>query len=174
MNELANRLTWLVERKLYWLGWIAFCLALEVAALFYQYKLNYGPCVLCIHVRIILMGIFLVSIVGFYTRHKRIASTGVNIAMTMLLVFLLERSYQLLGIERGFITGSCSFDSGLPGWFTIDKWFPFMFEILESCGYTPVLLFGITMAESLLVLSGGLLLLSSMILISQFHKLFRK
>ena len=150
----------LTNNKYYWLAIAVLCVLLESAALFYQYVLNYGPCVLCIHVRIIVLGMFLVSIIALYLHHLRHTLLGANIAMTVLLTVLLERSYMLLGIERGFIQGSCSFDSGLPAWFSIDKWFPFMFEIWESCGYTPVLLFGITMAEALLVMSVILLLIS--------------
>jgi disulfide bond formation protein DsbB len=44
-------------------------------------------------------------------------------------------------------------ESGLPDWFALDVWFPKLFKVWEPCGYTPELLFGITMAEGLLVFS---------------------
>ncbi|MDH5485720.1 MAG: disulfide bond formation protein B, partial [Gammaproteobacteria bacterium] len=59
-----------------------------------------------------------------------------------------------------FIFGDCGFDTGLPAWFAVDQWLPWMFRVETSCGYTPELMFGITMAEALLVFSGVLLLLS--------------
>jgi disulfide bond formation protein DsbB len=44
-------------------------------------------------------------------------------------------------------------DSGLPGWFALDVWFPKLFKVWEPCGYTPELLFGVTMAEGLVLFS---------------------
>ena len=66
---------------------------------------------------------------------------------------MTERSYQLLGVERGWIFGECDMSSGLPSWLALEKWFPWLFEIYEPCGYTPYLLFNISMAEALIVLS---------------------
>lgn len=65
-----------------------------------------------------------------------------------------------LGSERLTIVMSCTEDSGLPAWFALDKWFPLVFEVHEPCGYTPELLFGITMAEGLVVLSVVLVVVS--------------
>ena len=78
----------------------------------------------------------------------------------VLSIGLLERAWMLLGIERGTVEGSCSFDSGLPAWFALDQWFPAIFKVWEACGYTPELLFGITMAESLVLLGAVALLVS--------------
>ena len=83
-------------------------------------------------------------------------------------VGLLERSYQLLSIERGWAFGSCDFDLGLPQWLAVEEWFPSIFKVWESCGYTPELLFGITMAEALLILSSILLVLSTSMIAATF------
>jgi disulfide bond formation protein DsbB len=79
---------------------------------------------------------------------------------TLIFLGLLERSYQLLGTERGWIFGSCDFELGLPTWLDLQGWFPALFKVWEACGYTPELLFGITMAEALIVISSGLALVS--------------
>ncbi len=157
MLKVLNRLA---DNKYYWLALMLLSLLFEAVALFYQYGLNYGPCILCIHVRIIVMLVFIVALLGLLLRQSRMGLLLINIVITGLWGWLLERSYMLLGIERRFLVGNCGFDSGLPAWFQIDQWFPFMFGIQESCGYTPVLLFGITMAEALLVMSVALLVLS--------------
>ena len=83
--------------------------------------------------------------------------------MIILSAGLLERSYQLFGVERGFIMGSCTMESGLPAWFALDEWLPVVFQVHEPCGYTPELFFGITMAEALIVVS-LLLLLTTVLL----------
>lgn len=41
-------------------------------------------------------------------------------------------------------------DLGFPSWFSIDTWWPDLFEAWEPCGYTPYIISNITMAESLM------------------------
>jgi len=72
--------------------------------------------------------------------------------------FMTERAYQLLGTERRFIDGECSAGLNFPDWIAVDKWIPWLFQPMTSCGYTPEVLFGITMAESLMVFTVVMLL----------------
>ena len=90
-------------------------------------------------------------------RYLRTLMHGLTVVLS---VGLLERAWMLLGIERGTVEGSCSFDSGLPAWFALDQWFPVVFKVWEACGYTPELLFGVTMAESLVLLGAAAVLVS--------------
>jgi protein dithiol:quinone oxidoreductase len=64
----------------------------------------------------------------------------------------------LLATERGWLEGECSVNLGMPAWFAIDKWLPDIFSAWTSCGYTPVMAFGITMAEILILISALLLM----------------
>lgn len=150
----------------YWLALLVLGVAMQAVALYYQYGLEVYPCVLCIHVRIWFMGLVAVALFGLLVRRYRAGLVSGHVLLMIVAAGLLERSWKLLGIERGTMDGfDCTFDAGLPAWFALDKWFPAMFGVEESCGYTPELLFGITMAESLVVMSavlfltGGLLLL---------------
>ena len=152
--SLAARSTW------YWLLLILLGMALEGIALYYQYVLDYWPCVLCIHVRIWILGMILAAIAGLVLRNSRSLCALSHLLVASSAAGLLERSWQLLGTERGTLAGSCTMDSGLPAWFALDRWFPALFKAWEPCGYTPELLFGVTMAEALLLMSAGLLLIS--------------
>jgi len=150
-----NTLTQLFDtrNRAIWLVLIALCLAMEVIALYYQYQLNEPPCVVCIHVRILLASLIILLGSGYLIRRFLLARVTVLLALLVNSGVLIERSLELLGTERGIIMGSCSFNLGLPAWLALDQWFPFIFKVHSSCGYTPELLFGITMAEGLLVLS---------------------
>ena len=144
----------------YWLALLVFGLSMEAVALYYQYALEYGPCVLCIHVRIWVAGFILVALLGLAMHRSRPWRTVLHLFSVVLSIGLLERAWMLLGVERGTLEGSCNLESGLPGWFALDAWFPGLFKVWEACGYTPQLLFGITMAEALVVL-GVLLVLAT-------------
>ena len=149
---MIQTLSRLPQSRNWWLFLLVFCVALEVAALYYQYVLDYLPCVLCIHVRILLLGIALLSIVALAVRRFRPAAISLSIAVLGLWVWMAERSYMLLGTERGWIMGECSMESGLPSWFAPDRWFPALFHIHEPCGYTPYVIGKISMAEVLMVI----------------------
>ncbi len=144
----------------YWLALVLLGLSMEAMALTYQYVLDYLPCVLCIHVRIWVMGLILVALLGLLVRRSRPLRVMAHALTLVIGIGLLERSWMLLGVEYGFVEGSCDFDAGLPAWFALDQWFPTLFKVWESCGYTPELLFGITMAEGLIVFAPALVLLA--------------
>jgi disulfide bond formation protein DsbB len=159
-EQLLNILANTAGSRWYWLALLALGLALEATALYYQYVLDYGPCVLCIHVRILVLGLVLVALLTLAVRGSRGGRVAAHLVVTLLLAGLVQRAWLLLGIERGFIEGECSFDLGLPPWLPLDHWLPVLFRVHEACGYTPALPLGFTMAELLLPVSILLLLLS--------------
>lgn len=152
--------------SLYWGGFILGGLALLGVALFYQHALEELPCVVCIQIRLWVSWLVIIAFIGFFVKSIR----GLNILMQVGLVAgaigLAERSYLLLGTEKGFIFGGCGFDLGVPAWFAVEQWLPWIYKVETSCGYTPEIIFGITMAESLMVLSGVLVALSGLILMA--------
>ncbi len=157
---MLNTLHALAFSRIYWVALLVWGILLESSALYYQYVLDEWPCVLCIHVRMLVMAVILLSLIAALMKLPRSVMILFHAINTILLTWLLERSWQLLGVERGFIFGSCDMESGLPTWFALEKWFPWIFEIQASCGYTPELLLGVTMAEALLAMSALLVLLS--------------
>jgi len=144
----------------YWLALALVSLFAEGAALYYQYALDEYPCVLCIQVRLWVMALIIVSLLVLLLRRLKVVRLAGHLLTVVIAVGLLERSWLLLGTERGFATGECGFDLGLPAWFTPDTWFPALFQVESSCGYTPEALFCITMAEALIVSSGAFVLIS--------------
>ncbi len=161
LNKISNA----GASRWYWLTLLLLGLSMEGVALLYQYQWDYAPCVLCIHVRIWLLGMITVVSVALWLQRYPYWGVVLHGLVTLLMAGLLERSYQLLATERGWIFGSCNMDAGLPGWFALDRWLPAVFEVKEACGYTPELLFGITMAEALLLFSALMLMLSSTLMV---------
>jgi len=156
---MMEKIKLLSHQKLYWMLLFVLGLGLEASALFYQYVLGEWPCVLCIHVRIWVLGFTLVALIALWLQR------GLHLVNSVMMLGFVERSWQTLAVERGWVFGDCNMESGLPPWFALDKWFPAMFEVQTACGYTPVIIFNITMAETLLALSSMLLLMSLLMLI---------
>lgn len=166
---MLSSLKYLATSTSYWGVMLGLAVLLEAVALFYQHVLGFGPCPLCIHVRVGVLGFLLVSLLALllpvvvWRRVCHLLNLGV-------FAWLSERAYWLLGTERGFAFTECGLDANLPAWLALDRWLPAMFEPWESCGYTPELLFGVTMAEASMLLFPLLLLLSLAMLILSFMR----
>ena len=152
----------------YWAALILIGIALEGGALYYQYVLDEWPCVLCIHVRIWVAAFIILALLAILFTHSitvmRIAH-GLNVGI---MVGFFERSWRLLAIERGWIFGDCDMNLGLPAWFALDQWLPSLFEVQTACGYTPLIAFGITMAESLIIISAIMLITSAAVFVASW------
>ena len=162
---MLGKIRLLSHQKLYWILLLVLGLSLEFSALFYQYVLGEWPCVLCIHIRIWVLGFIVVAILALSVDGNRWLMRGLHLVNTGMMTGFVERSWQTLAVERGWVFGDCNMESGLPPWFALDKWFPALFEVQTACGYTPIILFNITMAEMLLAISSVLLLISVLMLI---------
>ena len=162
MLELIRQFS---QSKLYWILLITLGLSLEAAALYYQYVLDEWPCVLCIHIRVWISGFIVLAVLALLVGSNRWLTRGLHLVNTVIMAGFVERSWQTLAVERGWVFGDCDMESGLPSWFALDKWFPAIFEVQTACGYTPLILFNITMAEVLMVVS-SLLLGASLVLLA--------
>jgi len=145
-STLLNRL---FSPCIYWPLLLCTGLLAEGVALYFQYGLDYGPCVLCIHIRLWVLALILVSLIGLIGQRCPHIQRLCHLLTASISLGLLERSWRTLAIEKNWIESSCTFDSGLPDWFAPDRWWPWMFEIWESCGYTPEVVGSLTMAEIL-------------------------
>ena len=164
---MLNKLQIIAHSRWYWLALAILGLSFITVALFYQYVLEEMPCVLCIQVRILMLCITIVALFAFVLNNRWSRQIS-HILTVVIAASLLDRSYQLLGTERGFVFGDCGFDLGLPAWLPLDTWFPALLRVESSCGYTPELVFGITMAEALIVFSAVFMLTSITLTIVSF------
>ncbi len=171
---VLNQLKIISRSQWYWLVYLLGGIFLIAAALYFQYIRGELPCTLCIQVRLWVSIFIIVSVIGLLLRNNKIMNTLAQFSVVMIALALVERSYLLLGTERGFVFSNCGVDLGLPAWFAIDQWLPWVFRVETSCGYTPIIAFGITMAETLIVLSVLLLIVSFFMLLASVTNLFQR
>ncbi len=149
LKQAAN----LCRSSVYWLLILLFGLSLELIALYFQYQLGYGPCVLCVEIRAIVFGIIVIALLGMLLSSNRFMANIMNLLLAGAGVSFYLKSDYLLLIERNLVEGSCGFKANFPSWMPLDTWLPSVFEPWEACGYTPMLWFNITMAEGLIYCS---------------------
>lgn len=171
---ILNQLKTVSRSRWYWLIYVLGGIFLIATALYFQFVRGELPCTLCIQVRLWVTLFIIVSFLALLLRNNIIFNAIAQISVILIAVALIERSYMLLGTERGFVFSNCGVDLGLPGWFAIDQWLPWLYRVETSCGYTPIIAFGITMAETLMVLSVLLFIVSVCVLIASFIKYPRR
>jgi disulfide bond formation protein DsbB len=145
----VSRILRIAQSRLFWLAVIVGALTLEGIALYYQYALRQYPCMLCIHVRIWVAAFVPIGVLGLIFARSRPGLVVTSVLGLVAAGGMLERSWQTLATERGWVMGACEFTAGLPDWFALDTWFPAVFQVQGPCGRTPSVPFGLTMAEGL-------------------------
>jgi disulfide bond formation protein DsbB len=162
--ELFSRIG---RSNLFWLAMIVIALASEGIALYYQYALNQYPCVLCIHVRLWVAAFIFIGVLGLLLRNNTTSLRVVSLLSVIAAIGFAERSWQTLAVERGWIVKlACPMNAGLPAWFDLEAWFPAVFGVQSSCGPSPELLFGITMAEMLMVMSIAAVVVTGLVFVA--------
>ena len=155
-----TKLLLFLQPRWYWLGLILLGIVLLGVALYYQYALGEEPCQVCIHARLWVMAFTLIALAMLMAPQITIPAILGNIGVLIAGAGLTERARYLYRLENGIGEGSCQFQLGMPDWFAVDRWMPWLFEVRNLCSFTPEMLFGLSMAEILMGLGAGLCLIA--------------
>ena len=149
-----------LQSRWYWLALALFGIALLGVALYYQYALGDEPCQVCIHARLWVAAFTLVALIVLVTPQTSPLRVVGNVGVLIASAGLFERSRYLYRLENGIGDGSCQFQLGMPDWFAVDRWMPWLFEVRNLCSFTPEMLFGLSMAETLMGVGVGVCLVA--------------
>ena len=155
MHSVSN----VVSSKRYWLLLATVGMAMLGIELYYQYALGEEPCQVCIQARLWVVALLLSSAGAACLPNNRRTRFGGGALALLSVAGLGERAWFLYRLENGQGNGSCEFQLGMPHWFAVDRWFPSLFEVRNLCSFTPEMLFGLSMAEGLLLISGLLIVI---------------
>ncbi|WP_076537737.1 disulfide bond formation protein DsbB [Shewanella sp. UCD-KL21] len=147
-----NRLQSFTRSRSAWLILLMSAIALEAAALFFQYVMHLAPCVMCIYVRVAVLGLIIAAMVGliapkfWLTRILAIGAWGVSAAWGLKLSLELNK---LQADPSPFST--CSFFPEFPTWMPLDKWLPAVFSPTGMCSDSPWTFLSVSMAQWMVV-----------------------
>ena len=99
--------------------------------------------------------------VGRSLGHLSIIAAGIGLA---------ERAFYLYRLENGIGNGSCEFQLGMPDWFAVDRWLPWLFEVRNLCSFTPEIALGISMAEALLGIAVTISLIAGFVWANEYKR----
>jgi disulfide bond formation protein DsbB len=149
-----------LKSRWYWLTLVLFGIALLSVALYYQYALGDEPCQVCIHARLWVVAFTLIAFMMSMTPQITLVRVLGNLGVLIAGAGLFERARYLYRLENGIGDGSCQFQLGMPDWFAVDEWMPWLFEVRNLCSFTPEMLFGLSMVETLMAVGAGICLLA--------------
>ncbi|WP_445947481.1 disulfide bond formation protein DsbB, partial [Shewanella sp.] len=139
-----------------WLILMLSALGLEAIALYFQYVMLLDPCVMCIYIRVAVLGLFIAGLIGslapklWLARFVGMAIWGVSAAWGAKLSYEL---YQMQAYPSPFAT--CSFYPEFPTWMPLDAWMPSVFMPTGMCSDIPWTLLSLSMAQwTLLAFTG--------------------
>jgi disulfide bond formation protein DsbB len=137
-----------------WAAVIGVSAGLLGGALYFQEVERDYPCELCIYTRVWIVAIALVAVAGLALR-KTVWPLRLIVAAELLLsVGLATAVWDLLGLEYGFgAPGACGRYPDFWPWAPLDQWLPVLFEVQGPCMATPTVLFGLSMADGLAVIT---------------------
>jgi disulfide bond formation protein DsbB len=156
----VTTLSQFLQSRWYWLALALFGIALLSVALYYQYALGDEPCQVCIHARLWVVAFTLIALIMLITPQITLARVLGNLGVLTAGAGLFERARYLYRLENGIGDGSCQFQLGMPDWFAVDRWMPWLFEVRNLCSFTPEMLLGLSMAETLMAVGAGICLLA--------------
>lgn len=146
----------LLQSRWYWVIVMLFGIAMLAVALYYQYAIGDEPCQVCIQARLWVVVFTLIgAIMALCPQTAPLRLLG-NIGVLVAGLGLAERARYLYRLENGIGDGSCQIQLGMPDWFAVDRWMPWLFEVRNLCSFTPEMLFGLSMAETLMAVAAGL------------------
>jgi disulfide bond formation protein DsbB len=128
--------------------------------LYYQYALGDEPCQVCIHARLWVVAFTLIALIMLITPQITLVRVLGNLGVLIAGAGLFERARYLYRLENGIGDGSCQFQLGMPNWFAVDRWMPWLFEVRNLCSFTPEMPLGVSMAETLMAVGAGICLLA--------------
>jgi disulfide bond formation protein DsbB len=123
-------------------------LGLQLSALFFQYAMGLEPCIMCVYQRVVVMGLFFTSAIGFLLEYKKIplAPTLLMVAnawIVMTGVNIAKEHIEMQTSDSLFF--SCDIVPNFPEYLPLHEWIPSVFAATGDCGDINWDLFGLSM-----------------------------
>lgn len=162
----------ITQSKTAWLLLAVSALGLELAALYFQYVMQFEPCVLCVYERCAVALIFLAGVLGFINPNLRLLRFGGYLLWAGGAIWGLYLSVKHTGIQMGLIkdSASCDFIANFPAWMQLDQWISWVFNPTGYCEDIQWQFLRMSMPQSMIMVNVIYLIVFGMVVISEFRR----
>ena len=154
MNVVSALSRW-AEKRSSWVLLFVSALALEIAALYFQYGLGLKPCIMCIYQRTAMYGIVLSALLVLVSNNGLTRLIGfAGWAVSSAWGFLIAREHvEILTASNPFFA-SCEIVPNFPSWAPLHEWLPAIFAAEGDCLEDGWRFLSMGMAEWMVVIFG--------------------
>ena len=148
METIVIQLQRFTQSRLAWGLLFISALVLEISALFFQYEMKLDPCVMCIYIRVAMLGLMIAGIIGLLAPKSLIARVLGLATWITSAVWGLKLALELNEMQVNpspFAT--CSFFPEFPSFMPLDKWLPSVFSPTGMCSDLPWTFLSISMVQ---------------------------
>jgi disulfide bond formation protein DsbB len=138
------------EKRALWLLIAGIACLLELTALYFQYAMALGPCVMCIYQRTAVLGMLIAGLVGAINpKNYLFRIIGyVTFAVSSAWGYLIAREHIAMQTNTDpFAFTGCAFEPNFPEFLPLHHWAPWFFEVTGDCGTIDWQLLGLSMPQ---------------------------
>jgi len=146
----VNRITGWTTRRGPWLALAASGVLLEAIALYFQYGMGLQPCVMCVYIRLAVLGLIAAGLVGAIAPARPAVQFLGFAGWAVAAAQGLALSRELIVIQEAgpySLEVTCSFLPKFPAWMPLHEWLPHFFMPTGSCTDDVWQLLGLSMAQ---------------------------
>ncbi|MDP4943980.1 disulfide bond formation protein DsbB [Alishewanella sp. SMS8] len=157
-----------------WLLLAFTALLFEASGLYFQYVLNFQPCIKCIYIRAAFLGILVAGLIGAFAPRHPLGRFVANLAWLGAALYGFWQAQELVAIEQTLASGgftTCALFADFPSWLALDRWFPAVFEVTGTCGGVSWQFASLSMAQWSRIIMFSYSVVSVVVLASQFSRL---
>ncbi|MDP2562202.1 disulfide bond formation protein DsbB [Psychrobium sp. 1_MG-2023] len=167
---MLNYLNNMTTQRLPWLVLAAIAIVFEVIALYFQYGMGLGPCVMCIYQRTAILGIAIAGLIGsiapqyFIIRLAGFSIWGYSTIKGLLIA--LEHVDIQINPSPFF---SCAFRPDFPSWLPLDEMLPFFFRVDGDCAAITWQWLGWSMSQWMVVIFSGFTIALTVVVLNRLR-----
>lgn len=145
-----DRIAGWTTRRFPWLALAASGVLLEAAALYFQYGMGLQPCVMCVYIRLAVLGLVAAGLLGAIAPERPAVqflgfavwavAAGQGLALSRELIMIQEAGPYSLEV-------TCSFLPQFPAWMPLHEWLPHFFMPTGNCTDDVWQFLGLSMAQ---------------------------
>jgi len=172
--SFRNAIDWLSglpTRRWAWLALAGTALAFEGCALYFQYGLGLQPCVMCIYIRLAVLGVLAAGLLGALAPAKPMIQLLGFAAWGAAALEGLLLSRELIVIQQAppfSFDVSCAFMPRFPAWLPLHEWFPSFLMPTGNCTDDVWSWLGLSMAQWTLIIFAAYLLSLAAVIAAKF------
>ncbi|QIR14385.1 disulfide bond formation protein DsbB [Shewanella aestuarii] len=127
-------------------------LVLEIAALYFQYYMDYAPCVMCIYIRVAVLGIMISALIGAVNPKFWLLRFAGMLGWIISAVWGAKLAFELNEMQvNPSPFSTCSFFPEFPEFMPLDEWLPQIFSPTGMCGESVWSFLSISMVQWMII-----------------------